>query len=314
MAQVNKKVRTLFLAGLMMLGLIMVSGCGSEEKKESATETFTYTYKNLKGEKVEVKDVPKNPKRIVVLGRYAGDVLNFGGKIVGVDTYSKQDPLFKDKLKDAKVISEDDVEGIAKLNPDLIIGLSTAKNADKIKKIAPTVLYDYRAYNYLDQPVEVAKAMNKEKEGQDWKTDFVKQMTASGKKIKAKIGSNTTISILENFNKQLTVFGDNFGRGSEILYQGMKLAMPESVKKITAKNGYAMISSEALPKYTGDYLVVSRNPEEDNAFMSSSVYKNLKAVKDKHVLLADQRIFNFNDSMSLDYQLKFFEKNLLNEK
>lgn len=304
-----------FLVGLVaMLEVILLAGCSAQKKQKAANDTFTYTYKNAQGKKVEVKSMPKNPKRIVVLGRYAGDVLNFGGHIVGVDTYSKQDPLFKDQLKDAKVISEDNVEEIAKLKPDLIIGLSTAKNTDKIKKIAPTVLYDYGAYNYLDQPVEVAKAMNRQSKGEEWKKNFTKKMTTSGQKIKAKIGDKTTISILENFNKQLTVFGDNFGRGSEILYQGMELAMPQAVKKATAKTGYATISAEVLPEYTGDYLVVSRNPNEDNAFMKSAAYKNLKAVKENHVLLADQRIFNFNDSMSLDYQLKFFTKQLLDEK
>lgn len=310
----NKKFKKICLIGVFILGIALISGCKMKEYGETTKETFTYTYKNLQGQQIKVTNVPKNPKRIVVLGRYTGDVLNFGGNIVGVDTYSKQNPLFKDKLKDTQVISEDNVEGIAKLKPDLIIGLSSAKNADKIKKIAPTILYDYGAYNYLNQPLEIAKAINKTKEGQDWKTNFIKQMSTSGKKIKDKIGKKTTISILENFNKQLTVFGNNFGRGSEILYQGMKLSMPTSVKKITSKKGYATISNEALPQYTGDYLVVSRNPKENNAFMSSSAYKNLKAVKDKHVLLADQRIFNFNDSISLNYQLKFYEKYLLNEK
>lgn len=309
-----KKISKYVLAITALMSVIFLTGCQSIEKKESKTETFTYTYKNAKGKKIAVKNVPKNPKRIVVLGRYTGDVLKFGGNIVGADTYSKQNPLFRKHLKNAKVISEENVEEIAKLKPDLIIGLSTAKNVSKIKKIAPTILFDYGAYSYLDQPVEVAKALNKAEEGKTWKEQFEKQMAESSEKIKAKIGDQTTISILENFNKQLTVFGDNFGRGSEILYQGMKLPMPNLVKEITAKTGYATISREALAEYTGDYLIVSRNPNESNSFMKSEAYKNLKAVKEGHVLLADQRIFNFNDSMSLDYQLEFFEEQLTDEK
>lgn len=282
-----------------------LAGCGNQDKSESA-KGETVAYKQKDG---NVVDVPKDPKRIVVLGRYTGDVLKFDGDVVGCDSYSKNDPLFKKDLKDATVISEDNIEGIAKLKPDLIIGLSTAKNADKIKKIAPTVLFNYGEYNYLDQPVEVAKALNKEKEGKEWQTTFKKQMATAGEKIKKKMGTKT-ISIIENFNKDLTLFGDNWARGGEILYQGMKLSMPKAAKELTKKTGTANISVEALPKYVGDYLIVSKNSGQSTAFMNSSTYKNLPAVKNKKVFVVDAAIFNFNDAMTLDYQLDYFEKHL----
>ena len=38
----------------------------------------------------------------------------------------------------------------------------------------------------------------------------------AGKEIKAKIGEDATVSVIENFNKQLYVYGDNWGRGTEI--------------------------------------------------------------------------------------------------
>ena len=36
---------------------------------------------------------------------------------------------------------------------------------------------------------------------------------------------------LKTVDKQLYVYGDNWGRGTEILYQEMKLNMPEKVKE-----------------------------------------------------------------------------------
>lgn len=299
----NKMKKWTLTLGALAAG-VALAGCGADKKEESKTETVVYEQKD--GTKI---DVPKDPKRIVVLGRYTGDVLKFDGDVVGCDTYSKQDPLFKDDLKDAKVISEDNVEDIAELKPDLIIGLSTAKNADKIKKIAPTVLFNYGEYNYLDQPVEVAKVLNKEKEGKEWQTSFKKEMATTGKAIKKKMG-NQTISIIENFNKDLTLFGDNWARGGEILYQGMNLKMPAPAKKLTAKAGTANISVEALPKYVGDYLIVSKNNNQSTAFMESSTYKNLPAVKNKKVFVVDAAIFNFNDAMTLDYQLDYFKQHL----
>ena len=288
------------LSSLLLVTILF--GCAN---KESANQERV-EYKTSDGEVIKV---PKDPKRIVVLGRYTGDVLKFDGDVVGCDSYSKEDPLFKQKLKEAKVISEDQVESIAKLKPDLIIGLSTAKNADKIKKIAPTVLFNYGEYNYLEQPVEVAKVLNKEKEGKEWQASFKKELKATKVAIKKKIG-NQTISIIENFNKDLTLFGDQWARGGEILYQGMQLKMPASVKKMTEKTGTANISLEALPNYVGDYLIVSKNKNQSTAFMESKIYKNLKPVKNKKVFVVDAAIFNFNDAMTLDYQLKYFKDKL----
>ena len=65
--------------------------------------------------------------------------------------------------------------------------------------------------------------LNKEKEAQAWVDDFKKRAQAAGEDIKAEIGEDATVSVIENFDKQLYVFGDNWGRGTEILYQEMKL-------------------------------------------------------------------------------------------
>ena len=66
------------------------------------------------------------------------------------------------------------------------------------------------------------------------------------------------MSVVENFNKQLYVYGENWGRGTEILYQEMKLKMPEKVKEKALKEGYYALSTEVLPEFAGDYLIVSK--------------------------------------------------------
>ena len=70
-------------------------------------------------------------------------MLDLGVNVVGVDTWSKNNPTFKEKLKDVQEVSEDDLEKIIELEPDLIIALSTVKNLDKLNEIAPTVTYTW---------------------------------------------------------------------------------------------------------------------------------------------------------------------------
>ena len=48
---------------------------------------------------------------------------------------------FEKELKDVEEVSDESLEKIIELEPDLIIGLSTIKNIDKLNEIAPTVTY-----------------------------------------------------------------------------------------------------------------------------------------------------------------------------
>ncbi|KZE15502.1 MULTISPECIES: iron-hydroxamate ABC transporter substrate-binding protein [Priestia] len=300
------------LLPFMLIFVLLISACsnGSTESKNDSrknSESKTITYQSEDG---PVK-VPANPKRVVVLGSYAGNVLSLGVNIVGVDSWSKMNPRFEKKLKGVEEVSEENLEKIIELKPDLIIGLSTTKNIDKLKKIAPTVTYTYDKVDYLTQHVEIGKLLNKEEEAQSWVDDFKKRAAKAGSDIKAKIGEDSTVSVIENFDKQLYVFGDNWGRGTEILYQEMKLKMPEKVKKMALKDGYYAISPEVLPEYAGDYLIFSKNQDGDTSFEKTDTYKNIPAVKNNHVFEANAKEFYFNDPITLDYQLDFFTQKFL---
>ncbi|MCP1450869.1 iron-hydroxamate ABC transporter substrate-binding protein [Priestia megaterium] len=301
------------LLPFMLIFVLLISACssGSTESKNDSNKgnsgSKTITYQSEDG---PVK-VPANPKRVVVLGSYAGNVISLGVNIVGVDSWSKMNPRFEKKLKGVEEVSDENLEKIIKLKPDLIIGLSTTKNVDKLKKIAPTVTYTYDKVDYLTQHVEIGKLLNKEKEAQSWVNDFKKRAAKSGSDIKAKIGDDTTVSVIENFDKQLYVFGDNWGRGTEILYQEMKLKMPEKVKDMALKDGYYAISPEVLPEYAGDYLIFSKNQDGDTSFEKTDTYKNIPAVKNNHVFEANAKEFYFNDPITLDYQLDFFTQKFL---
>ncbi|PHG03449.1 iron-hydroxamate ABC transporter substrate-binding protein [Bacillus toyonensis] len=303
-------MKKLFIS-LTVLFVLVMSACsnGSTDKKndEKGSKSETITYQSENG-KVEV---PANPKRVVVLSAFAGNVMSLGVNVVGVDSWSKQNPRFDSKLKDAAEVSDENVEKIAELNPDLIIGLSNIKNVDKLKKIAPTVTYTYGKVDYLTQHLEIGKLLNKEKEAKTWIDDFKKRAQEAGKEIKAKIGEDATVSVVENFNKQLYVYGENWGRGTEILYQEMKLKMPEKVKEKALKEGYYALSTEVLPEFAGDYLIVSKNKDTDNSFQETESYKNIPAVKNNRVYEANMMEFYFNDPLTLDFQLDFFKKSFL---
>ncbi|MGW9123793.1 iron-hydroxamate ABC transporter substrate-binding protein [Paenibacillus chitinolyticus] len=300
------------LLPILLVLVLALSACGTKRQdiadKGGASDSkqpATITYQSESGP----VEVPANPQRVIVLSSFTGNVMALNVNLVGVDSWSKKNPRF-DKLKDVQEVSDESLEKIIELKPDLIIGLSNIKNADKLKQIAPTVTFTYGKVDYLTQHLEIGKLLNKEKEAKAWIDDFKKRAAKAGDDIKAKIGADKTISVIESFEKQLYVFGDNWGRGTEILYQEMKLKMPDKVKEMALKDGYYALSAEVLPQYAGDYVIFSKNPDADHAFQQTETYKNIPAVKNGHVFEANAKEFYFNDPLTLDYQLDFFIKNL----
>ncbi|MBD8014384.1 iron-hydroxamate ABC transporter substrate-binding protein [Planococcus wigleyi] len=308
-------MKKLFLPFFLLTLLLILGACNSESTTEEADaaeadkapETITYESENGPVE------VPADPQRVIVLSTYGGDVMSLDVPLVGVDSWSKNNPRFEEQLKDVEEVADTDLEKIIELEPDLILGGSTINNIDKLKEIAPTVTFTYGKLGYLDQHLEIGKVLNKEKEAQAWITDFQERSQQAGEDIRAKIGEDATVSVIENFDKQLYVFGDNWGRGTEILYQEMKLKMPAKVEEMALADGYYMLSQEVLPEYMGDYVIFSKDSTQDNSFQETDLYKNTPAAKNGQIFEANAKEFYFNDPITLEYQLEFFIENFLGE-
>jgi len=98
-----------------LLLLLIISGCGSktiekndkngnEEASENKSGTIIYESENG-----PIK-VPADPKRVVVLSSFAGNVMSLGVNLVGVDSWSKMNPRFDDKLKNVEEVSDESLE------------------------------------------------------------------------------------------------------------------------------------------------------------------------------------------------------------
>ena len=135
------------LLPFMLLLVLLISACssqsaGKEEEKEAPKDekkSETITYQSETGP----IEVPADPQRVILLSGYTGNVISLGVNIVGVDTWSKNNPTFAEELKDVEEVSYESLEKIIELEPDLIIAGSTSKNIDKLSEIAPTVTYTW---------------------------------------------------------------------------------------------------------------------------------------------------------------------------
>jgi iron complex transport system substrate-binding protein len=298
----------------ILLLVLIISACSSEtttKKEDNSTKDAKKSGKITYESETGPIEVPADPQRVILLSGFTGNVIDLGVNIVGVDVWSKNNPTFEKELKDVEEVSDENLEKIIELEPDLIIGLSNIKNLDKLSEIAPTVTYTWGKVDYLTQHLEIGKLLNKEKEAKAWIDEFKEQAQAAGEEIRAKIGEDATVSVIESFDKDLYVFGDNWARGTEILYQAMNLKMPEKVKEMALKSGYYTLSAEVLPEYAGDYVILSKYADADSSFQETETYKNIPAVKNNRVFEMNGQGASFSDPVTLEKQLAFFKESFL---
>ncbi|MGW8362646.1 iron-siderophore ABC transporter substrate-binding protein [Streptomyces wedmorensis] len=187
-------------AAAVSLGL-MVTGCGSDEKKDDAaggatkapaTAAFPVTIKSALGDAV----IKEKPKRVVTLGQGSAETaIALGNVPVGIEEY----PWGSDKSgylpwiheavtksggtlpKQFKGGEELDIEAITELEPDVILapwsGL-TQKQYDILKDIAPTVAYPEKAWSTnWDQQIEIiAKALGQPEKAKELESKIDKQL------------------------------------------------------------------------------------------------------------------------------------------
>ncbi|TVX96685.1 iron-hydroxamate ABC transporter substrate-binding protein [Cohnella terricola] len=277
---------------------------GEAPSQEAQSETVTYDSENG-----PVK-VPANPRRIIGLTN-APNLVSLNANLVGVDEWTKKNPLFTDKLAGVVTVSDSDLEKIIELEPDLIIAGSWMNNLDKMSEIAPTIVYTWGKLDYQAQQLEIGKLLGKEAETQGWIDDFTSRAKAAGDRIKATYGDDVTVSVFEYDMKDIYVFGNNWARGTEILYQEMGLKMPAKVEQDALGPGYHTLSHEVIPEYAGDFIVLSKNKEGNGAFLDTEMWKNIPAVKNNRVIEIDTQSSTYSDPTTLEYLLNIFKNGFL---
>lgn len=309
------------------LAVAALAGCGNSSSKgedktgDQAVEqqsSETVTIKDAKGE----VQIPANPQRIVDLSGNSDILSVLGYSVVGTANsdaydYTKFPSYLEDVLKGAKILGYSmqdtmDIEGILELDPDLIIISSVQeKMYDQLKEIAPTVMIQLAQTDWKEDVKSFAELMNKTEKANNWLEDYEAKAKEVGKSIRKTYGEDTTYLAMLASGGQLYVF-DAAGIGS-ILYEDMGLEKPENMP--TQENiSLPVISYEGLADIDADYLFVVGTDSDFEALHQNSVYKNMRAVKDGHVVeLPSSPYFNMGYScigrqMFLDEVVSLMEK------
>lgn len=308
----NNRMKTQLF--LMIMFVLILGACANEgtsgesksDQNDSGSEMKTFTLPD--GQEFEI---PTNPERIVATD-YVGYFLALGITPVGApDQFVLDNPyLAEEQIKDIEDIgTPPSVEKVTSLNPDLIV-VTDQEQYDLLSKIAPTVLMPFGAYDSLDEEVTaMGEIAGKEDEAKEWIKQFDEKAAAAREELDGMIGEDETVGIYEVQTKDFYVFGDNFGRGGQVIYDALQLKAPEKIQKeVIEGDNWKQISLEVLPEYAADHMFYTEYAAEDNQDVlketkESALWQNLEAVKNGQLYEMKFEDMYYYDPIAVEGQL-----------
>lgn len=295
-----KSIFTLF-AIFMVLALTACSGTTEKdtvEKESPKSDDKSYTVEHAMG----TETLEKTPERIVILTNEGTEaLLALGVKPVGAVQSWTGDPWYEhiaDQMKDVEVVgleSQVNVEAIAALQPDLIIGnkMRHEEIYDQLKAIAPTVFAETLRGDWQENFKLYAKAINKEEKGKEVLENYNNHVA----ELKEKLGDKTSmaVSMVRFMAGDVRIYHkDTF---SGVILDQLGFARPESqnVDDFAEKG----VTKERIPAMDGDILFYFTYEEGDNKatavedeWINDPLFKNLEVVKAGNIHKVSDTIWN----------------------
>ncbi|WP_409271971.1 ABC transporter substrate-binding protein [Neobacillus sp. SCS-31] len=299
-----RKMKSIFSL-IAIFTVLLLAACGGNDKDNSAgkdksktEEDQSYTIEHAMG----TTKLKKTPERVVILTNEGTEaLLALGIKPVGAVQSWTGDPWYdhiKDDMKDAKVVgveSQVNVEAVAALKPDLIIGNKMRQEEiyEQLNAIAPTVFAETLRGDWKQNFELYAKAVNKEEKGKEVLADYGKRI----EDLKGKLGDklNMKVSMVRFMAGDVRIYHkDTF---SGVILEELGFARPESqeVDDFAEKN----VTKERIPAMDGDILFYFTYEEGDGKasqvekqWIEDPLFKNLEVSKKGNVHKVSDTIWN----------------------
>jgi iron complex transport system substrate-binding protein len=289
---------------LSLITILLLAACGgnNEEKPEESQpdeqENASYTVENA----METVTLEKTPERVVILTNEGTEaLLALGVTPVGAVQSWTGDPWYDHiagDMKDVQVVgveSQVNVEAIAALKPDLIIGNKMRQEDiyDQLKAIAPTVFAETLRGNWKENFELYAKALNKEEEGKKVIADYDNRI----EDLKGQLGDDLQkeVSMVRFMAGDVRIYHkDSF---SGVILEQIGFARPESqnVEDFAEKN----VTKERIHAMDGDVLFYFTYEEGngeasqlEKEWIEDPLFKNLEVAKKGEVHKVDDAVWN----------------------
>lgn len=321
-----KKKNFLILPLLFSL-VLALSACGTTDNETSDNDnnnangdSNSYTVEHAMG----TTTIDGTPKRIVILTNEGTEaLLAMGVKPVGAVQSWTGNPWYDhiaDQMKDVKEVgteSEINLEAIAALKPDLIIG-NKMRQEDKyeaLSAIADTVFAETLRGDWQENFKLYAKAINKEDKGQEVLDKYNNRIKDIQEKLGDKI--NTEVSMVRFMPTDVRIYHKDSFSGVILDQIGLKRPASQDVDDFAAKG----VTKERIPEMDGDvifYFTYETGKDEgqqvEDKWTNDPLWKNLEAVKAGKAYEVSDTIWNTAGGViAANLMLDDLEDKLLNK-
>ncbi|WP_107841745.1 ABC transporter substrate-binding protein [Metasolibacillus meyeri] len=271
------------IASLFLGLLLLLTACGNTTTttNEESESISTKKVQTINGE----IEIPVNPKRIVA-EEYIATLIVLNVQPIGAPGLTLENYYLKDALKGVTSIGtygKPSTEKIIGLKPDLII-TGNGDNYEALSKIAPTVVIPYgELKNAHEELTYFGQLLGKEQEAKDWLAQYDQKIADAKAQVDAIIPADASFSIIEDAGKSWYVYGDNFGRGGQPVYQALGRKPPAKIADEIMEKQWAEISEEVLADYAGDYIILTSDERTVEDFKKDPIWGSLPAVKNDNL-------------------------------
>jgi iron complex transport system substrate-binding protein len=273
------------LRSLLLVLVLGVAACSSDPVDDAGggtggTQEITHA--------MGTTAVPKNPQRVVVLDTDKIDTaVTLGAKLVGAAKTAEVEafPSYLGELKDVKpvgLLAEPDLEAIAALKPDLILGskFRQEKFYDELTAIAPTVFTERVGVTWKQNFLLDGKALGEEQKAKDLLAGYEKRARDLGASVAN--APALKVSIVRFMPAEIRVYGPEGFSG--IVVKDAGFGRPE--RQLLANKDdkrFDKVSPERVAEVDGDVIFVSaygaKAEEQRTTVTAGNLWKNLSAVK-----------------------------------
>lgn len=261
-----------FVSVLAVGVVLAVSGCGgdagggnaSADERGAAEAPTTVTVDHAMG----TAEVPCTPKRVVTLGQGQTDsVLALGVTPVGVVQPWTDDwyDYLPEEVEQAEVVGtelEPDLEAIAALQPDLILGSKLRHEAlyPQLSQIAPTVFSETIGVAWKDNVSLWAQALCREDEGEAILAAYEERADEIEQGLEEQGKADTEVSVVRFMPDQVRIYLTGFP-GSVLRDAGLQRPEAQQVENWDESPQLIEISEERIPEMDGDVIFVMVSDE-----------------------------------------------------
>ncbi|SDI68009.1 iron complex transport system substrate-binding protein [Alteribacillus bidgolensis] len=298
--------KTYFAFMFVLASIFLLAACGTDEETaassdsedDKAEEFESYTVEHAMGETT----IEEEPENIVILTNEGTEaLLALGKKPVGAVESWTGDPWYdhiSDQMEGVEVVGDEsnvNIEKVASLNPDLIIGNKMRQEDiyNQLNEIAPTVFSETLRGEWQTNFKQYAEALNMEEEGEELLTEYDERLSDFAEKA----GEDTLdqkVSVVRFMPDHVRIYHqDSF---SGVILDDIGFDRPENQK---SDSFIEKATKESIPDMDGDALFYFSYETGDGAatelqeeWTKDSLFQNLEVVKEGNAHQVSDAIWN----------------------